>query len=138
MNMKLAEINKAETEVLEAFRGLAQASKLLDSDKYFEYYDKEKFTGLNADGTVWHSIKELETLINTGFPMVEKVISLEFKNVKVTVITPDMAILVNEFTQSTLLKSGDVIEASGGGTQVWSKSNYVWRLVSVSASDINR
>ena len=67
--------------------------------------------------------------------MIEKITSLEFKNVKVTVINPTTAILVNEYTQTILLKSGDTINQSDGGTQIWSKYNSEWKLVSVSASD---
>ena len=135
--MELVHNNKIETDVLTAFYGLVEASKSLDSNRYFEYYDTEKFTGLNADGTVWHSFKDLETLIDTGFSLTEKVIALEFKKVKVTVISPDTAILVNEYTQSTLLKNGDVVKGAGGGVQVWFKSGLAWKLVSVSASEVS-
>ena len=137
-NMEYVDKNKLEAEVLDTFNGLVKASKSLDPNKYFEYFNKEKFTGLNADGTVWHCIENLETLIFSGFPMVERVTSLEFKNVKVTLINSTTAILVNEYTQSMLLKSGDTVNQSGGGTQVWSKFNGDWKLVSVSASEASR
>lgn len=135
VNMKSEKFRSVEAEVLDAFKGLVDASTGLDANRYFEYFDKEKFTGLNADGKVWHSIKNLEDLIVPGFSAVEKSISLEFFNVKVTVINPTTAILVNEFKQSILLKDGSVLEQSGGGTQVWSRSESVWKLVSVSASN---
>ena len=135
IKMESIDKSKVESEVLDAFNGLVKASEALDSEKYFAYFDKEKFTGLNADGTVWHSIKNLETLINRGFPMIEKSISLEFINVKVTVIDQTTAILVNEYKQSLLLKNGDVVNQSGGGMQVWSKSKGAWKLVGVSASE---
>jgi Domain of unknown function (DUF4440) len=134
-NMKPANISKIESEVLEAFGGLVEASKSLNSARYLAYFDKEKFTGLNADGKVWHSIKGLEALIISGFPMVERSISLEFKNVKVTVIDPSTAILVNEYKQTMLLKDGNVVSRSGGGVQVWHQASGKWKLVSVSASD---
>lgn len=138
IKMKSDNNNQIESEVLEAFRGLAKAAEALDSNRYFEFFDKEKFTGLNSDGSVWHSFENLEVLISSGFPMIERSISLEFNKVKVTVINPITAILVNEYEQSILLKSGDVVKQSGGGTQVWSKSNGVWKLVSVSASEASQ
>ena len=98
INMKSIDEKNIELEVLDAFKGLVEASKSLDKNKYFEYFDKKKFSGLNANGTVWHSFKSLDTLISAGFPMVEKVTFLEFKNVKVTVINQTTAILVNEYT----------------------------------------
>ncbi|MCE3264100.1 MAG: nuclear transport factor 2 family protein [Pseudoduganella sp.] len=133
--MNPADIGKIESEVLQAFEGLVEASRLLDPALYFEYYDKEKFTGLNADGKVWLSIEGLESLIMSGFPAIERSLSLEFANVKVTVIDRSTAILVNEFKQSLLLKDGRTVNSSGGGVQVWHLFQDKWKLVSVSASD---
>jgi hypothetical protein len=124
-----------KSEVRQAFNGLIEASESLDAEQYFKYIDKEKFSGLNADGTVWHSVNDLEALIRPGFSMIEKSVSLEFSNVKITVINQTTAILVNEYKHSLMLKSGDLIQQAGGGTQVWSKSNDTWKLVSASASD---
>lgn len=138
MNMNPENFRQVEVEVLDAFKGLIDASTSLDSNRYFEYFDKVNFTGLNVDGKVWHSIKNLEDLIVPGFSAVEKSISLEFYNVKVTVINPTTAILVNEYKQSILLKNGNVVEHSGGGTQVWSRSESAWKLVSVSASNASQ
>ena len=137
LHMEFKNKHKIELEVLEEFKGLAEAVESLDADRYFEYFDKEKFTGLNADGTVWHSMDKLEALISSGFPMVEKNLSLEFNKVKVTAINPTTVILVNEYKQSLLLKNGNVIEQAGGGTQVWSKFNGAWKLVSASASEVS-
>lgn len=126
-----------EAEVIDAFGGLVDASEALDSSRYFEYIDQDKFTGLSADGKAWHTFKDLEIVIRTGFRMVERILSLEFSNVKVTVINPSTAILVNEYKQTILLKNTETVQQSGGGTQVWSKSANGWKLVSISASDAN-
>jgi hypothetical protein len=126
-----------ETEVLQAFEGLVEASRKLDPALYFECYDMEKFTGLNANGKVWLSIKELEDLITFGFSAIERSLALEFSNVKVTVIDRSTAILVNEYKQSLLLKDGSTVHSAGGGVQVWHRSQDKWKLVSVSASDAN-
>ncbi len=120
---------------MDAFRGLVDASEALDPDRYFEFVNKEKFTGLSADGKAWHSVKDLEQVVISGFPMVERIVSLEFSNVKVTVIDDSTAILVNEYKQTILLKNTSIVKQSGGGTQVWSKSGAQWKLVSISASD---
>src|SRR5690349_14509084 len=130
--------DQIEAEIIGAFRGLVDASEALDSSRYFEYIDKDKFTGLSADGKAWHTFKDLENVISTGFQMVERIIFLEFSNVKVTVINPSTAILVNEYKQTILLKNTDTVQQSGGGTQVWSKSENAWKLVSISASDASQ
>ena len=124
-----------EKEVLVSFQSLVDASKKLDSERYFQHFEADKFVGLNSDGTNWNSIDELVPLINTGFASIKEITSLEFPNVKVSVIDQHTAILVNEFTQSMLLKNGTSVSISGGGTQVWSKRSGKWKLVSVSASN---
>jgi len=134
-NLSPSTTRQVEAEVMEAFRGLVEASRSLDANRYFGYFNKEKFTGLGADGKVWHSINNLEEIISTGFPAVEKIMSLEFRNVKVTVINQSTAILVNEYDETILLKNKNIVKQSGGGTQVWTKSERGWKLVSISASD---
>lgn len=127
-----------EAEVIDAFRELVDASEALDPSRYFEYIDQDKFTGLSADGKAWHTFKDLENVISTGFQTVERIISLEFANVKVTVINPSTAILVNEYKQTLLLKNAETAQQSGGGMQVWSKSENAWKLVGISASDVSQ
>jgi hypothetical protein len=116
------------------FRGLAAAIKRLDAKVYFSYFDAEKFSGLNVDGTNLTSLDSLKAIVEPGFTFVEKIESLEFPHVQITVIDGNTVVLVNEYRQQTLLKNGSRINESGGGTQVWSKSSGQWKLVSVSAS----
>lgn len=120
--------------VNESFDGLVAASKSFDFDHYLEFFDEDKFTGLNANGTVTHSLDDFDDAYRESFSIPEAYQSLRFKNVKVTVIDRYTAILVNEFEAQVLLKSGEVIPASGGGAQTWSKASGAWKLVSVSSS----
>jgi hypothetical protein len=121
-------------EVLDSFESLVSAAKKLDSDLYFQHFDAEKFVGLNSDGTNWNSINDLTPLIVNGFDAIETIDSLNFTNVKVSVIDSYTVILVNEYVQSMTLKNGSIINVSGGGSQVWSKRSGNWKIVSVSAS----
>lgn len=132
---RMTETGQIETEVMGAFKGLVEASQALDPSRYFALIKQDKFTGLSADGKAWQTFKDLEQVISNGFQMIEEIVDLEFTNVKVTVINPSTAILVNEFRQTMRLKNGDVVQQAGGGTQVWSKSEKTWKLVSISASD---
>lgn len=126
--------NRIEQEIRQSFNGLVDASNALDTERYFEYFELDKFVGLSADGTNWNSIDDLRALIKPSFDMVEKVESLEFTNVHISVIDPNTAVLVNEYEQRILLKSGEIVQDAGGGAQVWSKISGKWKLVSVSAS----
>ena len=128
------EEEKIKTDVYQAFQKLVEASKALDFDLYLSSFNQKKFSGLHADGTVMHSISDLEQTYRPGFEMVEKIEHLEFRNVKITVLNKTTAILVNEFQEVSLLKTGERIEGKGGGTQVWTKAEDEWKLVSVSSS----
>jgi hypothetical protein len=126
---------RIENAVLTQFDSLVKASKQLDEQAYFSHFDETKFVGLNSNGTNWNSIEDLRPLIETGFSMIERIELLEFTNVKISVIDANTAILVNEYKQQMMLKTGDKVKVSGGGTQVWSSASGKWKLVSVSASD---
>ena len=128
-------INKIELEIRESFNGLVEAANSLDTRRYFEFFDKEKFAGLSANGTNWNSIEDFKALINPSFAMVEKIESLEFTNVYISVIDANTAVLVNEYEQNAQLKSGEIVKGAGGSVQVWSKASGNWKLVSVSASN---
>ncbi|WP_100657017.1 nuclear transport factor 2 family protein [Alteromonas flava] len=122
-----------EHEVLAAFDQLVTASKNLDAKHYFKLIDTEKFVGLDSDGTNWNSIEDLKPLITIGFSAIKTISSLEFTNIKVSVIDSQTAILVNEFTQSFTLQNDQSMTISGGGAQVWHKKNGSWKIVSISA-----
>ena len=121
-------------EVQESFNSLVESTKVQDWGAYFDHFDQEHFTGLNADGTVWQSFEEFKESVYPVFQMIESSDSLEFPVVKISVIDKLNAVLVNEYTQTIELNGGQVVRASGGGTQVWSKKNGEWKLVSVSSS----
>jgi hypothetical protein len=133
--MASIEAGSIESAILKQFESLVDASKKRDKEGYFAHFDEEKFIGLNSDGTNWNSLNDLKPLVETGFDMIARINSLDFTNVKISVIDANTAILVNEFNQEMVLTSGETVVVSGGGTQVWSKTSGSWKLVSVSASD---
>ncbi len=119
----------------QAFNELVAAANDLDIERYFASFNHEKFVGLNADGTIWQSVEDLRKVIGPGFASIEKIVSLDFSQVHVSVIDLNTAVLVNEFTQVMELQDGYEVTSQGGGAQVWSKSSGQWQLVSVSASN---
>lgn len=135
-NRELSEdsMREIEQEIRQAFSSLVQASKALDTARYFEHIDTEKFVGLNADGSNWNSFSELRELIEPSFNSVGNIESLVFTNVRISVIDEDTAVLVNEYEQEVSMKDGARFSDAGGGAQVWSKATGRWLLVSISAS----
>ena len=126
--------DEIKSEVNQSFIGLVEAAKSLNVERYFQFFDKDIFTSLNENGSVFHSLTDFEKLYREQIPYIEKYKSLEFFNVKIAVINRTTAILVNEFHAVVLLKSGETVSASGAGTQVWSKVSDRWKLVNVSSS----
>ncbi|GJL96019.1 MAG: hypothetical protein DHS20C05_24240 [Hyphococcus sp.] len=129
-----AEREEIKSAVTQSFDGLVDAVLALDHDKYFSYFDTEKYTSLNEDGTVTHTFDAFKTTYLAQTAYLKEYKSLSFDNVKITVIDRANAVLVNEYEAEIVLTSGDAITAKGGGTQVWSKSTGAWKLVSVSSS----
>jgi ketosteroid isomerase-like protein len=121
-------------EVNLAFEGLADAVKTLNHTQYFSYFDKDNYTALNPDGTVLHSFDAFKKMYLPQTVYIQDYQNLTFNNVKIDIIDPNTAVLVNEYTAEIALKSGDTIKASGAGTQVWSKRTGAWKLVNVSSS----
>lgn len=113
---------------------MVDAALALDAQQYFTFFAQDQFVGLNADGTIWSSIDDLKKLIEPGFNAVAKVESLIFPVVQVSVIDANTAVLVNQYEQVLVLKSGQKILVAGGGAQVWSRLSGQWKLVSISAS----
>ncbi len=129
-----AERADIETAVQDSFDGLVDAVTTFDHDRYFSYFDTEKYTSLNEDGTVTHSFDEFRADYLAQMVAIKEYKALTFDRVKITVLDRNNAVLVNEYDADVVLTSGDAISAKGGGTQVWSKSTGAWKLVSVSSS----
>ena len=123
-----------KADVLKEFEKLVVAARSLDHSTYIEFFDKNKFSSLNENGTVTHDLATFSASVEQGFSAFKSYESLEFDNVKVTVIDTNMAILVNEFIATVILHSGDALSVAGAGTQVWSKHSGSWKLVNVSGS----
>jgi len=134
MNLDKKSELRIESEVNRAFEELAVAAQSLNIDEYLGFFDREKFTSLNDNGSVFHSFSDFESLYRQQIPALKKYNSLEFKNVKITVLNNSTAILVNEYTAEVVLQSGDAVSAGGAGAQVWSKASGAWLLVNVSGS----
>ncbi len=128
------DVNQINGAVNQSFSRLAAAAQALDADAYFEHFDKQRFTALNADGTVAHSFEVFEKATRQQFAALESYRLLEFSKVKISVINRSAVILVNEYQADVVLKSGEMVSAGGGGTQVWAYTDGMWKLVSVSSS----
>jgi len=121
-------------EVLDRFDELVAAAKSLDPEAYLAFFDAVRFSGTKADGTVYHSLADFEEEYRAVVAAIESYESLEFDRVKVSVVGPATAILVNQYEAAVKIPGGEIHRGAGAGTQVWSKASGGWLLVSVSSS----
>lgn len=120
-------------EVEEAFNSLAVAAKSLKAEPYFDHFSPDQFTAL-VEGAVLLSFEEFEQMYREQLPLIEGYLTLEFNKVKITPLSRNAAVLVNEFSETIALATGDTLSIRGGGTQVWTRMEGVWKLVHVSGS----
>jgi len=127
-------ISSTQAEVVARFENLASAVKTGDQAAYLKHFNEEDFTALNANGKVTHDFDASRLTYTASAASIAKHHSLEFENVKVTVLEPTVALLLNEYSAEIELISGDIVTVSGAGEQVWHKSNKEWVLNHVSSS----
>lgn len=120
-------------DVRGAFDRLADAAVALDHDLYLGHFDRDRFTAL-LEGEVVASFDEFETAYREGTAAIESYVDLDFDPIRVTVLDRNAAILVNGFSETLALTSGDTLALEGGGTQVWNRTADGWRLVHVAGS----
>lgn len=126
------QVQTIEREIQAAFDNLSDAVKTLDHDRYFSLFDAQTFSILNADGTSDMSLDAFRNAYMPQVEFIERYNRLEFSDVEINVIDANTAVLLNRYIAEVELKSGDVINATGAGAQVWSKRANGWKLVHVS------
>lgn len=126
-----AEEAQVRVEVEQAFDSLIAAAKTLEVAPYLAHFDEQDFTAM-LEGEVLLSFDELEAMYTAQAPALKAYISLEFDKVQVTVIDRNVAVLVNEFTETIVLATGDTLDISGAGSQVWVRKVSDWKLINIS------
>ncbi|MEM1093539.1 MAG: nuclear transport factor 2 family protein [Bacteroidota bacterium] len=127
------EAQAIEAEVRQAFQGLVEAARSLETAPYLAYLARDGFTA-QLDGTVYSSYEAFSAMYAEQLPSIEAFLSLEFDNVQVSVLNRTTAVLVNEFTETIVLASGNTLNLAGGGGQVWTRVDADWKLIHISGS----
>ncbi|MEM6646206.1 MAG: nuclear transport factor 2 family protein [Bacteroidota bacterium] len=127
------EAQAIEAEVRQAFQGLVEAARSLEAAPYLAYLARDGFTA-QLDGTVFASYNAFSAMYTEQLPSIEAILSLEFDNVQVSVLNRTTAVLVNAFTETIVLASGDTLDLAGGGSQVWTRVDAGWKLIHISGS----
>lgn len=127
--------DQIESEILARFDSLRKSAQSLDHPAYLAHFDRENFSLLRADGTIEEAFGPFEEEYTSAMAGVSTYRSLEFGKVVVRILDEDTATLANEYSAELILADGSVVEAAGGGLQVWQKRDGTWRLASVASSN---
>ena len=125
--MNSSESQRIVTDVRAAFDGLVTASKALDTEGYFGYFSRDGFSAM-LQGSATLSYDEFEQFYRLQVPQIKEIISLEFPVVEIQPIDLNTALLINEYTETIRLSSGEIIDSEGGGSQLWVKRDDKWLL----------
>ena len=125
--MSPSESQRVATEVRSAFDALVVVSKTLDTEAYLSLFSEDGFSAM-LDGSATLSFAEFERFYRQQVPQIEEIISLDFPVVEIRPIDPQTALLINEYTETLRLSSGEIFESSGGGSQLWIKRDGRWLL----------
>jgi hypothetical protein len=125
--MSPSESQRVATEVRSAFDALVVVSKTLDTEAYLSLFSEDGFSAM-LDGSATLSFAEFERFYRQQVPQIEEIISLDFPVVEIRPINLQTALLINEYTETLRLRSGEIFESSGGGSQLWVKRNDKWLL----------
>ena len=130
--LSLLDEARVKAEVETAFEHLVSATKSGDHDLYFSFFEETSFTALSSNGSTLSSFDRFKQIYEPQLDAVQSYNALIFEPVHIQVIDLNNAVLTNEYTAEVVLKSGDVVSASGAGAQFRSRSNGEWKLVHVS------
>jgi len=127
---------RVEDEVRQAFDNLTQASRTLNHDRFLAHFEPEGFS-IVINGETRFDFDEFSEFYLTQSTQIERIDTLNFDLVHITVLNPNSAILLNHYTQTLQLKSGEMIEASGSGTQIWVRRGDNWKIIHVGSHSEN-
>jgi hypothetical protein len=125
---------KIKLQVRNQFDRLVETAKSLDHKNYMKFFDSNKFTSFNEDGTITDDFSAFRLIIEQNFSSFKRYKSLDFYTVKISIIDTNTVVLMNEYTAEVILNDDTIYPAAGAGTQIWSHSSGQWKLVHVTSN----
>lgn len=125
-----AALSADEARVCGNFHNMVEDARRLDADAVLDHFWSDGFTAALAGELVrdfpgWAG--DYRALLSTT----ESLDRVDFPQVVVRTITEDTILLLNTYDQRIVLQSGDVLEPTGYGTQVWVRREGEWRIIHI-------
>jgi ketosteroid isomerase-like protein len=115
-------------EVKDQFNQLVSAINQLNTDAWSEYYSKDEFLSAIVSTDYYATRSAWVEAITNYFSMRERQY-LEPLEVRVTALTPDLALMTSEEKTEMWLKSGDNVKSRHVFTMIWKKGQEGWRIL---------
>ena len=114
--------------VLETNAKMSEAANRMDVDAFFSYILDSGSGGIIKSGTVFKSRQEALQAVKQGFMGVAK-IDRQFVQPRVTVLSPDAALLVSEGTVAAELSDGRKMNSRFAVSLVFVRRDGAWKLL---------
>ncbi len=117
-----------EQAVLATNTAMTQAADRLDAEGFFAFILDTDRGSIVQDGEIFQTRQQALDAVKRGFQGVTKV-DRQFDNPKVTVISPDVALLVSDGTTTATLADGRTITRRFAVSLVFVRTGGSWKLL---------
>ena len=117
-----------EKAVLETNARMTEAANRLDADAFFAYILETDKGLIIQNGTLFKSRQEALESVKRGFQGIAKM-DRQFENPQVTVISPDLALLVSEGSTTATLTDGRILNRRFAVSLVFLRKDGQWKLL---------
>lgn len=122
-----AEKETIKKQVSEQFNLLAKAINTKDASAWSEHYSKTDFISTIVATDYFNARADWVETITNYFSMRERQ-QLEPVQVRVTALTPNLALLTSEENSEFLIKSGQTVRSKHVFTMLWKKEQGGWKI----------
>lgn len=114
-------------DVHDQFRLLVSAINQLDAGAWSEYYSKESFTSAMVGTKYYAERKAWVDTITYYFSLRDRQ-KIEPMNVRVTPLSPDLALMTSEEKGEMIMKDGKIINSKHVFSMIWKKEQSGWKI----------
>ena len=125
-----ASLTADEARVCANFHNMIEDARRLDADAVLDHFWADGFTAALA-GELVREFPGWAEGYRAALAGAQSLDQLDFPEVVVQTIAPDTILLLNTYDQHITLTSGDVVEPTGYGTQVWVRREGEWRIIHI-------
>jgi ketosteroid isomerase-like protein len=126
--LTVVEKEAIKKEVKDQFNQLISACSQLNVEAWSEFYSKDEFTSTIC-GTNYFATRSAWVDSISYYFSTRQSDHLEILEVRVTALTPSLALMTSEENYETLMKSGERFNGKHVFTMIWKKEPAGWKIL---------